>query len=405
MSSIIDKKRAIYIKRSGEEKTSVASTMNTTEQQHYNVHTYFLSASVLFVVLELILYTIVTYKIYMKSKNNTEPMHVFLLNLISVITFCITFQLMHIVHSLVGIGNVCLYYYFGVFIHISFNTDMTLMQIDRFLAVFWNIKYKSRVTTEMALRSCVASKVFAMILTILIAKLDPTYRECSSSYRMWFLKSSTIHFDAYPKLIVACAMVVVSIYEIIILEKLKKKIHPQITLPTLQSLPCVSGAVQEQENNQQAINNEALSKIKRKDKDPNMFYEVKFEPENPRDTKNLPKIFDAPIPPVRRMHMRALSTPLNKQTNKHRRESDVEEITFQCFNSEIFKEAKAALKMNLLTSVFFLLFLPLRILAIIYHNCNEVSGDCSYFLQLSGILIPSRILSALLYPILILKQI
>ena len=316
----------------------------------------------------------------------------------------------------------------------------------------------------MALRSCVAGKVFATILTILVAKLDPTYRECSSSYQMRFLKPTNIYVDAYPKLIVTCVMLVVSIYEITTVVKLKKKVHPLITLPSLPSVSSVvqeqennqearkkqvhskiqridgdpnmfyevkiesddpgetknptksllaptplvpvSGVVQEQENSQQARDNQALTKIQRRDEDPNMFYDVNIELEDPGDTKNPTKTPNTHPTLLGRGRIRGQQTTFEKQKKNRRTEVDTGERV-QCFNhnSEIFKVTKAALKMNLLTLVFFLAIVPNRILAIIYQNCYEFSGDCDYFLLFWRIQAPFRFCIALIWPNLILKQI
>ena len=116
------------------------------------------------------------------------------------------------------------------------NTDVFLMQIDRFLAVYWNLKYKSRVTAKMAIRSCLASKVFAIIVTVSVASLDQPYGKCSSRFEMLSLKKTNIYLDAYPKLLVACVLLIVSIYVGVTMTKLENKINPLVSLPNLTSL-------------------------------------------------------------------------------------------------------------------------------------------------------------------------
>ena len=348
--------------------------MSTTGHQSNIV----LSGAFLIVVSTFIMYCIATYKIYVKTKDIMEPMHVFQLNHMAVISSRASFSLIAIGHQLVGSYNddSCFYYFFGFFTLFCLNTDVFLMQIDRFLAVYWNLKYKSRITTKMALRSCIASKLFAIIVTILVASLDQKYSQCVSTYLMLDLKNSNIYLDAYPKIFVACVLLVVSIYVGITMRELEKKIHPLVNLPTLPTVPSVSFAFQDQGNGQQARNNQGLSKVQRKDEDPNMFYEVKIESER------------------REGELR------DEQDNE-------EEITIQCFNpnKEIFLVAKAALTMNFLLSVYFIVIVPNRILAIIYQNCNEVSGDCDSYMLLNRILTPFRVLFTFLHPVLILKKI
>ena len=108
-----------------------------------------------------------------------------------------------------------------------------LMQIDRALAIYWNIEYKGRVSSKTAMRSCFISKIVAAFITFLVSHLDPEYNKCTELYAMFQLKKSNIYLEAYPLMAVSCILVVNSIYMAITIVRLDKKVHPFVTLPTL----------------------------------------------------------------------------------------------------------------------------------------------------------------------------
>ena len=201
--------------------------------------------SLLLVVAILIMYCIISYKIYMKHKTNMEPIHVFQINFMSLSIWLLFFQCIKIIHELSNFNESCLFYIFGFFGHFSWNSDVVLMQIDRFLAIYWNIRYKSRVTTKMAIISCLASKVCTTILTVFVVIYDKSYSQCSVPIFLYHLKSSNIYLDAYPKLVAACILLVVSIYMKNTMKNLKKKIQPVVNIMSLET------ASEDQENPEQ----------------------------------------------------------------------------------------------------------------------------------------------------------
>jgi hypothetical protein len=138
------------------------------------------------------MYIRTSYIIYMKNKENLEPMHIFQLNLLMVCALRSSFPLMEITRYGMDNTDSCWHYFFGLFCLICFNTDLLLEQLDRFLAVYWNVKYKGRITTKMAKIGCIISKLFGLILTILVAALDPTYGKCIKEYELLNVKTANI---------------------------------------------------------------------------------------------------------------------------------------------------------------------------------------------------------------------
>ena len=78
---------------------------------------------------------------------------------------------------------------------------------------------------------------------------------------------------------------------------------------------------------------------------------------------------------------------------------EVENDNIGCF-SETIKMAKAALSMNLFALTMLIYFGPVKILAVIYKNCNEFTGECDGFLMWSRVLTPIRLICTVFHVIL-----
>ena len=79
--------------------------------------------------------------------------------------------------------------------------------------------------------------------------------------------------------------------------------------------------------------------------------------------------------------------------------AEVENDNIGCF-SETIKMAKAALSMNLFALTMLIYFGPVKILAVIYKNCNEFTGECDGFLMWSRVLTPIRLICTVFHVIL-----
>ena len=327
--------------------------------------------SLLILCIIVLLYGMISYKLYKKNQFDMEPMHVFQLNFMIVSTLRIIFPALSVLDQLIGFkhGPVasCLYYFPIFFAYLSFNTDLVLMQVDRFLAVYWNMKYSSHVTYKLALRCCIGSKVFATLVTFLVAILDPEYSKCEDEYSYIHLKDWNIYLDAYPKLAVALLLVAVSTYMAITMIRLENKVKPMVVLPIV---PTVSIDIEEQENSRTQRNNKKY-KVKRNIEDPYMFDKVQLQ-ETQIET-----------------------------TNEKDKDKPVQRITPPAPKSEKFLIAKRALTMSLITLVLFSIIIPNSIIAIIH----KYSGDCGTYLWQYRIGAPLRIISHFLHQGLLLKKI
>ena len=113
------------------------SIEDNTKQLNSLAETSSLVVSLFILVLIVLLYGIISFKLYKKNQFDMEPMHVFQLNFMIVSSLRVSFPALSVLDKLTGFNNgpaaSCLYYFPIFFAYFSFNTDLVLMQVDRFL--------------------------------------------------------------------------------------------------------------------------------------------------------------------------------------------------------------------------------------------------------------------------------
>ena len=122
--------------------------------------------------------------------------------------------------------------------------------MDRFLAVYWNVEYKQRVTTKMAKISCGASMIIGLIIIAFVAVFDPSYIRCTENYRNLKARPINRFLIYFPRLFVALVLSFVSIYVSVVKVRLDNKVNPVVNISTMP---------------------EDTSRIQRIDEDPNMI--------------------------------------------------------------------------------------------------------------------------------------
>ena len=360
------------------DSTSTIGTMNQTGHVDYTLRTNALYGTVILLSTVLSLYVKICIKIYLKHRGGLEPTHIFHLHFLMACAQIFSFALMVVFHKLIRKGNAaedsCWHYFFGLFCLICFNTEVVLLQMDRFLAVYWNVKYKGRITSKIAKFSCIGSKVFSFILTLLVAILDPTYITFTAGFEELNLKTANIYLDAYPKIFVAIMLSIVSIYVALIKVRLDKKVTPAVHLPSV---------TVDSENGNPTFT------IQRKDEDPNMFYEIEISKEEEEKIKS------------------SNACEINAQGPEKREVSespDNQEITCFTMNKDILLVAKEALSNNLITALLFIVIVPNRILSIIYYHMQPNIGEYAPYLLVNKIMLPFRIICIILHQVLILRK-
>lgn len=257
---------------------------------------------------------------------------------------------------------------------VSFASSVSTLRLSFYRWTDSFVKYKGKITAKIAKFSCIGSKVFSFILTLLVAILDPTCITFTDGFEELNLKTANIYLDAYPKIFVASMLSIVSIYVALIKVRLAKKVTPTVNLP---SVP-----VDSEDPN-------PIFTIQRKDEDPNMFYEIEISKEEEEKIKS------------------SNACEINAQGPEEREVSeslDNQEITCFTMNKDLVLVAKEALANNLITALSFIVIVPNRILSIIYYHMQPNIGEFVPYMLVNKIMLPFRIISVVLHPVLIIRK-
>ena len=330
---------------------STKSEIDSVQPLTYNILAHSLHA---------LLYAGVIQRIYSKYKHSLEPIHVFELNnlsnwsLMAVSNILTTFDIFFLDSDVF-----CpIVHFFLYFIRFSFYVGIILTQIDRFLALYWNVKYKSRVTKDDALKTVFISKVVLFIITFLVMKWDGTSLECFSStfFSCRMLKGNMMLINL-PMFVTLVVVIAVSFYVLACILKQKNKVVPTVNLNTISRNVEEDLSVKDLE-----IEESDEKRIKRRNEDPFMFYR-----ENPVETE------------------------ATAATN-----------AFKCFETSIFDPAVKALKINLVTLSLLIMMVPHNILNVYFHF---TSGECTgNIVNISRLVGSAQYVFVLLYPFILMSK-
>ena len=93
-------------------------------------------------------------------QGHIQPNHVYLINLIITFILGFIFFIFHISYNIATSwsSDFCPQYLVLIFLFISRNLDILVMQADRFIAVYWSLHYKGLMTNYRAISCCVLAK-------------------------------------------------------------------------------------------------------------------------------------------------------------------------------------------------------------------------------------------------------
>ena len=129
--------------------------------------------------------------------------------------------------------DVCLQYIFSLFASMAFSFSILCMQTDRFLAIYWNIHYKERVTTSRAVKACGLSLLMCIIVSCGITIIDKSYTKCLFPVTLLHTRTTNISLEGIPRLLAVAETVVVVLYAVWI-DKQLAKVHPgPVNLPSV----------------------------------------------------------------------------------------------------------------------------------------------------------------------------
>ena len=279
------------------------------------------------------LYVVVIKRIYNKHSHSMEPLHVYELNnlcnwallaLFNIFTvFDVFFDKSELFCSIVHFG---LYY-----VIFSFYVGIIITQIDRFLALYWNVKYTTRVTKDDALKTVGISKAVLFIITLVVVNLDGQILECFSSTFFGCRMLKSFMWVNFPMFFTLITVIVVSIYVLHTIKKHAMKVAPVVNINTISEVV----------RNEEILTAEDLpdghvddggKKIKRRDTDPYMFYREK----------------------------------------QSETETTAVKVAFKRLETSIFEPAKRAFKINMLTLFLLIMMVPHNLLNVYFYFSSEI---------------------------------
>ena len=356
-------------------------------------------------------------KIYKKARYNLEPIHILALNIFS--DLVAQSGVKSVENAFFIVTSSCetffckfsyLLQYFCLF---SFYSDIILEQADGFLAIYWNVKYKTRVTCTRVAKIIFVTKLILFVIAGLVILLDKEATRCKNldSIACEYLRKNNVFYSTIPMFLTTFIIIIVSVYFIIVNCKISSRVSP-----TNIQLNYLEAAQHQQQQQQQQLQQQSSSgssqhgekdtdakkydddlvledleiiqpapsavisiiqedkSIQRQNPDPYMFYRVKEGPEKPEIEQEQHS---------HRLEKQVSSMPLNQQQQEPRL-------------------AKEVMKINLVTFFHILILLPINIFNMIFYLNDDYK--CESFTVEFKIFGYVQLFFVTLYPFLILAK-
>ena len=340
-----------------------------------------LGANILAHGVQAVLYTGVAERIYSKYKYSLEPIHIYELNNLT------NWALLAMLNALTALDIFfddsdwfCSIVHFALYYVIfSFYLGMLITQADRFLALYWSVKYTSRVTKKKAVMTVGISKLVIFIIIIIAAVLDGKILQCfDSTFYGCRMQKGMFLWVTFPMMFTLMTVLGVSMYVLHIIVKQSRKVAPIVCINT------ISAMVKEDEDNhdhqdhqdhpdQLTVEDIEVSsdvesqeveerKIRRRDTDPYMFYR-------------------------------------EEQLMTQQR------VSFKCFNfkTRILDSARRALRMNLVTLSLLVMMAPHNLLNV-YFYFSESGGCTADRVTISRLVGSAQYFFVMIYPFILMSK-
>ena len=394
-------------------------SVNSSEAVTKSSSPYYLMSTYIEPLLTVYFASII-YRIYRKAKYNLEPIHMFVLNILvdmvaqaGVKTFENGYSYVTPDCQLRPCKFIYLLQYFSVF---SFHNDVILEQVDGFLALYWNVKYKTKVTMRRAAHTIMVSKTMSFLAAYIITKYDPEATRCKNtdSIACQYLKKNNIFYLTIPMVLTVLIIIMVSGYFICVnyrankvspynknlrnLEVAQQQQHQQqrvekddvthfndfsndapVSFIPLEDVVIEDLEIKENPDEDPALNNNnsnMVDNIQRQSQDPYMFYRVK---------EGAMKRF----PEDMQMEANAWG---EEEANSKTRASEGQRPML----------ARDILKINLIVLFLILMMLPWNIFNVIFYFTD--SYDCEQMTDLFRIFGFVQLLFVIFYPVLNLAK-
>ena len=316
---------------------------------------------------QAVLYTGVAEKIYSKYKYSLEPIHIYELNNLT------NWALLAMLNALTALDIFfdesdffCPIIHFGLYyVVFSFYLGILITQADRFLALYWSVKYTTRVTKQKAFRTVGISKAVIFIITVIAAIVDGQILQCfdSTFYGCRMLKGMFL-WVTIPMLFTLITVFGVSLYVFHIIVKQSRKVNPIVYInsisATVEKDPQEHLTVEDIELTDEVHNLEVEGKmIRRKNTDPYMFYREQHLETQPR-------------------------------------------VAFTCFKRTIVDPARRALRINLATLSLLVMMAPHNFLNVYFYFSEE--GCTASLVTISRLVGLAQYFFVMIYPFILMSK-
>jgi hypothetical protein len=187
-------------------------------------------------IFSILIYAVLSSKIYRKNKNKIEPVHVFQLNYFRGVLTKLCYGIFSAIDWNAFVrGNshsrLCLHHFFGLFCFSNNSLDIIIMQVDRVVAIYKPLWHHSEVTTSISVMICLFMKIVSLVHAILAGVLDPESVQCSECLRCIHTMPAYLYTNSYPKLVALTLTIKVSGYVAVKMYKVENKIKPSQPTP------------------------------------------------------------------------------------------------------------------------------------------------------------------------------
>ena len=242
--------------------------------------------------------------------------------------------------------HLCVHYCASLVAMICLCLGIITMQLDRFVAIYWDIKYKTYASTKCAVSVCIFNFFFSLILVIAELQLDSSFMKCTDFPSLIYTRYAGLVLGGLFKMISLHLTLLVSYYVLKTKKRLQNQVHP--SYPLSEILPEERSRAEQTQN------------VRRLNSQPHIFFCI----EQP-------------------------------STNQTRQETPEEK--------DLFLMVKNTTTMNLLTLAFVIGFVPDVVLGLVHFNC-EKDGDCESFITWFTIFNIVKTLYLLIVDIVALKR-
>ena len=187
--------------------------------------TWFILILILFV---LSIYIALIWKMKRLS-TQLKPIHIYLFNFTGLTTVLIVFNVITIIRSIFDLSENCVYQYVWLFVRLSYNGSILLLQMDRFLSLYLPLRYKSIVTQKHVIVSVAGSKSLAFCIVNLVYQIYPSYSICPISGPEFRFRDVNVLFDAIPSILVSVIVVANMVFADMTKRRLDARVSPNDT--------------------------------------------------------------------------------------------------------------------------------------------------------------------------------